>query len=169
MRGRAHIQLAPLPTVLAQWWYHTTATPSNHDLILQGILAGTALWVTDGSYKDPYGSAAFTLLPHLDATDGITLVNQTPGRDNEMDAYRAEVCGIYGCLAFTNELLQHHRISTGSITMACDCKPALLNIFEKCFDKPAQSHYDVIHACQLLRAASPIKWTSRHVYGHQDK
>jgi hypothetical protein len=113
------MQPAPLPTV-TQWWYQTTATPANHTQILQGILAGTALWVTDGSYKDPYGSAAFTLLPHLDATEGITLVNQTPGRDNEMDAYRAEVCGIYGCLAFTNELLSQHQVSSGSITMACN-------------------------------------------------
>jgi hypothetical protein len=78
-----------------------------------------------------------------------SLVNQTPGRDNEMDAYRAEVCGIYGCLAFTNELLSQHQVSNGSITMACDCKSALLNIFDKAFDKPAQSHYDVIHACRL--------------------
>jgi hypothetical protein len=137
--------------------------PNNHDQILQGTLAGTALWVTDSLYKDPYKSAAFIKLPHLDATEGITLVNQTPGRDNDMDAYRTEVCGIYGCLDFTNELLNHHKISTGRITMACDCKSALLNIFYKAFDKPAQSHYDVIHACRLLRAASPIEWVSRHV------
>jgi hypothetical protein len=67
-----------------------------------------------------------------------------------MDVYRAEVCGIYGCLAFTNELLSPHKISTGCITMACDCKSALFNIFEKAFGKPAQSHYGIVHACHLL-------------------
>jgi hypothetical protein len=124
--------------------------------------------VADGSYKTPYGTAAFTLLPTLDATTDITLVNQTPGRHTDQNAYRAEAAGIYGCLAFTNELLAQHQLTNGSITMACDCKSALLHIFEHDYDKPAQAHYYIIHAYRQLRHQSPIQWTSRHVYGHQD-
>jgi hypothetical protein len=122
----------------------------------------------DGSYKTPYGTAAFTLLPTLDATTCITLVNQTPGRHTDQDAYRAEAAGIYGCLAFTNGFLAQHQITNGSITMACDCKSALLNIFEQDYDKPSQAHYNIIHACRQLRTQSPIQWKPRHIYGHQD-
>jgi hypothetical protein len=122
-------------------------TPSDqHASIRQDILDGTTLWVTDGSYKEPYGTAAFILLPYLNATEGITLVNQTPGRQEDMDAYRAEVGRIYGCIAFTNEFAKHHQVTTGTITMACDCLSALHNIFETDYDHPNQAHYDIIHA-----------------------
>jgi hypothetical protein len=85
MRGSAEILPDPAedPT---QWWYEILETPANHALILQGIRDGTALWVAGGSYKTPYGTAAFTLLPTLDATIGTTLVNETPGRHTDQDA-----------------------------------------------------------------------------------
>jgi hypothetical protein len=129
MRGSAAILPKPAEDS-TQWWYEILEAPTNHAGILQGIHDETALWVADGAYKRPYGTAAFTLLPTLDATTGITLVNQTPGRHTDNDAYRAEAAGIYGCLVFANALLAQHQITNGSITMACDCKSALLNILE---------------------------------------
>jgi hypothetical protein len=117
MRGSQLIQTPP-PTTVARWWYEMLQPSDHHASIIQGIVDGTALWVVDGSYKEPYSTAAFILLPNLNAKEGITLVNQTPGRHEDMDAYRVEVGGIYGCIAFTNELAKHHKITTGKITMA---------------------------------------------------
>jgi hypothetical protein len=125
--------------------------------------------VTDGSYKDKYGTAGFILLPTIDSHEGLLLVNQTPGREDEMDAYRAEAAGIYGRVTFTNKLMKHHQLEQGGVTMACDCMSALRNIFERKFDKPSQPHYDdLLHSCQLLIAQSPVIWCSRHVHRHQD-
>jgi hypothetical protein len=45
-----------------------------------------------------------------------------------MYAYRAEVGGIYGWLAFTNTFLEQHQITHGSITKACDCRSVLCAI-----------------------------------------
>jgi hypothetical protein len=141
MRGAALAQPATPPDA-TQWWYELIKPTENGELIVEGIRAGAALWVTEGLYKAPYGSIAFTLLPSLEAMAGITLVNQTPGRASVMDAYRvAEAGDIYGCVTCTNELLKHHQLESGSITMACDCKSALLNIFDHEFNKPAQVHY----------------------------
>jgi hypothetical protein len=95
MRGSAAILPKPAEDPI-QWWYEILEAPTNHAGILQGIHDGTALWVADGSYKTPYGTAAFTLLPTLYPTTGITLVNQTPDRRTDQDAYRAEAAGIYG-------------------------------------------------------------------------
>jgi hypothetical protein len=107
-------------------------------------------------------------LPNIEATTGIKLVNQTPGREQDIDAYRAEVGGIYGCIAFTNKLLSEYNITQGQVTMDCDCLSALQNIFIHDFDKPSQPHYDLIHAYRLLVQESPLTWKERHVYGHQD-
>jgi hypothetical protein len=161
---------APTPAPTASWWYEIIDAPDTIEPILQGFRDGTAIWVADGSFKDEQGSAAFTLLPSLHAppNTGLTLVNQTPGREDDIDAYRAEVGGIYGCVAFTNKLLTEHDIRQGKATMACDCLSALRNIFTNDYDKPSQAHYDLIHACRSLVAESPILWQERHVYGHQD-
>jgi hypothetical protein len=124
--------------------------------------------VTDGSFKDKQGTAGFILLPTINSHEGLILVNHTPGREDDIDAYRAEAAGIYGWVGFTNKLMTHHKLNQGGVTMACDCLSALRNIFEHTFDKPAQPHYDLLHSCRLLIEHSPATWYSRHVRGHQD-
>jgi hypothetical protein len=107
-------------------------------------------------------------LPSIEAEIGIRLVNQTPGRAQDIDTYRAKVGGIYGYIAFRNKFLAEYNITQGQDTMACDCLSALRNIFTNDFDKPFQPHYNLIYACHLLVKESPVTWHERHVYGHQE-
>jgi hypothetical protein len=152
-----------------KWWFEIINAPTSIQTINQGITNGTAVWVTDGSFKGTYGTAGSILLPTINLQDGLLLVNQTPGREDDIDAYRAEAAGIYGYIAFTNKLMKHHQLEQGGVTMACDCLLALKNIFEHKFDKPSQPHYDLLHSCRLLIAQSPpATLQSRHVRGHQD-
>jgi hypothetical protein len=108
-----------------KWWYEVIDAPASIQPILEGIRYGTAIWVTDGSYKDSYGTAAFILIPDIFSQEGRIMVDQIPGREDDIDAYRAEAAGIYGCIAFTNELMKHHQLANGTVTMACDCLSAL--------------------------------------------
>jgi hypothetical protein len=114
----------PSPEAAHKWWYELVESTENIDRLAQGFREGTAIWVTDGSYKAPYGSAAFILKPSLDLEILIKLVNQTPGRAKNMDAYQVEVAGIYGCVTFTNNFLRTHHITTAAATMTCDCLSA---------------------------------------------
>jgi hypothetical protein len=150
------------------WWNEPIEIMENIVDLVTAIQQGTAICVTDGSYKTSYGTAALIILPCLDAPDGITLVNQTPGSFSEQDPYRAELGGIYGCLSYINQLAKRHNITTGTITIACDCWSALLNVFFHEYDKPSQAQYDLVHACRLLIRDSPITWLAHHVQGHQD-
>ena len=128
MQGTAEILPEP-PPPNAYWWYEVVDAPTDITPILQGLIKGTAIWVTNGSFKEGQGTSAFTLLASIDTDSGVTLINQTPGRKQDIDAYRAEVAGIYGCIAFTNKLVQEHQIKANEATMACDCLSALHNIF----------------------------------------
>jgi hypothetical protein len=103
------------PKPNAYWWYETIEAPDDIQPTLQSLIDGTALWVTDGSFKGAQGSTAFILLPNIEATTGIKLVNQTPGREQDIDAYQAEVGGIYGCIASTNKLLSEYNITQGQV------------------------------------------------------
>jgi hypothetical protein len=69
-----------LPEAAQKWWYEMVEPTEHIESLAQGFRAGTAIWVTDGSYKAPYGSAAFILKPSLDSEISIKIVNQTPGR-----------------------------------------------------------------------------------------
>jgi hypothetical protein len=104
-----------------QWWFEIVDAPTSIQPILQGITEGTAVWVTDGSFKDKQGTAGFIVLPTINSHEGLILVNHTPGREDDIDAYRAEAAGIYGCVAFTTKLMTYHKLHQGGRTMACDC------------------------------------------------
>jgi hypothetical protein len=58
-----------------KWWFEIIDAPQSIQPILQGISNGTAVWVTDGSYKDKYGTAGFILLPTIESQEGLLLVN----------------------------------------------------------------------------------------------
>jgi hypothetical protein len=168
IQGTAPIRLPEQDNNKPQWWNEIVHIPTDLTPLLDGIHNGTAICVTNGSYKHTYGSAALIILPFIDAPKGIILVHQTPGIHEGMDPYRAELGGIYGCIAYVQTLTKAHDIGTGAITLACDCWSAILNIFMHERDNPNQPQYDRVHSCRLLLQASTVTWNSRHGAGHQD-
>jgi hypothetical protein len=168
IQGTQNINIPEPDEEAPQWWNEIVNLPTDPQALIDGIRNNTAVCVTDGSYKHTYGAAALIILPSLLATDGVVLVHQTPGLKNEMDPYRAELGGIYGCLAYVKEFAKTHRILSGGITLACDCWSALLNVFKHTRDTPNQPQFDLVHSCRLLIHNSSVAWLSRHVRGHQD-
>ena len=140
------------------------------DGLIQGILSGQAVCVTDGSYKDCLGTAAYTFLPSLqqDYTDAVTHVNHTPGEAREIDSFRAEAAGIYGCLMYGNALCKQYHLTEGTITLGCDCQAAINRIFCANRNPPSLAHYDIIQACRRAIEKSPLIWKPLYVQGHQD-
>ena len=151
-----------------QWASTVLRRPSHMQHLIHGIRTGTAIMVTDGSFKDGLGTAAFALRGHLMDLDGVDAVNMTPGWHGEIDPYRAELGGIYGCISFANLLARQYSLSSGSITLACDCSSALIRLQQLRSPKPSTAQYDLLMACRLELAASPLTWKFRHVRGHQD-
>ena len=92
-----------VPIVTCQtddWWgIVTTATLPIADLVL-AIQQGTAIAVTDGSFKDTMGTVAFTLRTACEDTQSITCVHMTPGLPSDMTPYRTELGGILGIASF---------------------------------------------------------------------
>jgi hypothetical protein len=58
------------------WWGTAIRTPDDFSLLLDGIRQSTAIGVTDGSFKDLFGTAVFTLLPQLCSYDDEVLGKQ---------------------------------------------------------------------------------------------
>jgi hypothetical protein len=63
-----------------------------------------------------------------------------------------------------------HNVTSGSIVIYCDCDNALKRIFKKHSKlKPRMPHYDMLTFLRHEINNSPLTWTGKHVYGHQDK
>ena len=137
--------------------------------ILAAIVEGTAMAVSDGSFKDSFGTSAWTLRGASNE-EFITGVNVVPGSDDDQSAFRSELAGLYGIIIATTTLCSFHAITNGCITVACDGESALDYIFDwdKKGLKASTPHLDIIEASRKLIRGSSLQWKFRHVYGHQD-
>ena len=152
------------------WQGSVVSYPASFPDLLEGIRTGTAIAVTDGSFKEGMGTAAYTLSPTLlsPSDASYTLVNCTPGCAEDVDAYRAELGGIYGILETANCLCLANQVFHGAMTIACDCLSAIQNISKQYDPSPGTSHHDILSHIRYLIRISPIDWSFRHVRGHQD-
>lgn len=160
-------------TPIADWWGIVIRWPEFLQHLLDGILGGTGIAVTDGSCKNNWGTAAYIIRPALtDNQNNLVLANQTPGDSSDIDPYRAELAGMYGILCTIRRLLSSVDPTTLQdipFTIACDCKSALDTLFS-CYDPlPTTAHYDLLMASRLELRQSPLRWVPHHVRGHRDR
>jgi hypothetical protein len=71
------------------------ASPDQGAELAQAIIDGDAIAVSDGSFKEDYGTAGWTLRGQDDDIF-MTGVNVTPGKSSTQSAFRSELSGLYG-------------------------------------------------------------------------
>jgi hypothetical protein len=100
----------------------------THCDIIRSIKDGTACAISDGSFKDKSGTAAFTIMcPVTKASYTGKHTVQCPSTSNS--AYRSELSGILGIITLVNLLCLDDSINLGGITLACDGLSALQQSF----------------------------------------
>lgn len=135
-------------------------------VLINSLIAGTLIAVSDGSFKDSFGTAAFTLV----ATGASCVaVNVVPGPPPVQCAYRSELSGLYGIVLLVNALCTWATLQDPcSITIGCDGESALLSACGTDLLDPTSPHYDFVKAIRFHMAAGPVTWIPRHIEGHQD-
>ena len=178
--GHGHIDQADIPqhtweTHLdnleedKRWALTNLDLPADGLPLAVAIQLGTARAVSDGSFKDQFGTAAWV---YYDAITNETLGNgrlNTPGYPEDQCSYRSEISGIYGIAVTILELAKFHDLRGGAIQVACDGESALHRCFKPWSSNPLAKHFDIIHATRAAITASTITWTWEHVRGHQDE
>ena len=93
----------------------------------------------------------------------------TPGKSDDISAYRSELIGIYvGCLIL-KILVQHLQISNRKVTLGCDNEKAIsLGLTSKYFSPVTDKHCDILWEIQSIVQSLPIEIMATHVYGHHD-
>ena len=144
--------------------------PTTSKPIADAILRGTCVALTDGSYDPSTNLATACWIIESDENGNRAKgASQTPGNETDMDAYRAELYGIYCILLSIKYIIDYFQIDGGSIKLVCDCKGALTRavIYD---NRPTTRHpnYDLLWAIFDLRDDLDIDITWEHVKGHQD-
>ena len=150
------------------WWGIVSTATLPIQLLVESIREGRAIAVTDGSFKDNLGTAAYTFRRSLADTRSITFVHMTPGMPSEISPYRAEIGGLYGIASFLFRLHERYDLQGGHVTVACDCQAALIRTEQTFPPDPKGSNFDLLSEIYHLKTKTPITWTTKWVRGHQD-
>jgi hypothetical protein len=169
------------PTTLSDWLHELNITEPHDAWILdeievsglcqdvaKSIEQGTAWAVSDGSFKDWSGAAAFCIVsPETGSyVQGCHTV-QGPGKSPS--AYRSELSGILGIQRLATLLQKRYQLTTGTIKVTFDALSALRQSFFHGPAVPTQPQFDYLQVICKNFNASPLNWKGRHVIGHQDK
>jgi hypothetical protein len=151
--------------VESNWILDNASFPDNIEQELT-TAQGNIKAVSDGSFKEKFGTAAWTV--YISEHCVITGHCVAPGDPEDQSAYRSELTGLYG-IAYTIWHLRNVYNITGRIEVGCDGLSALRQV-EKTHDfiNPNVPQYDLILATRTVICQSQCQWEWRHVKGHQD-
>jgi hypothetical protein len=136
--------------------------------LAEAIKQGTAIAVSDGSFQDQYGTAAWVMEGEC-SIGRISGEVVMPGTSQDQSAYRSKLFGIYSIMVCTKKLCEYFQITSGFITLGCDGQSALDKAFNQVsILQVGESNYDLLFATRTLWAHSPLTWTFKHIRGHQD-
>jgi hypothetical protein len=155
---------------LGQWAIQEITVTDDGEAMAQAIRQGTAIAVSDGSYKDGRGTAAFILETSENSTETgrIVGVNSIPGEKEDQTSYRSEIGGVSGIVETVAILCARYSITSGALEVGLDGDQAMKNIFGNWPLHPKQADYDLLKDLRKKIKESPVTWTGRWVEGHQD-
>lgn len=156
-----------LPLTPSDWWSSVTKASTNLSMLVNAIQTGEAIGVTGSSFKNNFGTAAFTLQAADNNTNNVLLVNQTPGWES-MDSYWEKLADFYGIIMVVDPLCTSFAIPSRKVVIACDFDSVLDNLFSWIPPHPSKSHYDLLYATQKALCRSPMDNTPHKIMAHQD-
>ena len=155
------------------WALERLQSLDNGAAVARAIGNNTAICVSDGSYKDQHGTAAFVLVDpsHAEPDSNLRIIgcHVAPGFQSDQSPYRSELSGIYGILCVVEELCSLHNIESGSFTIGCDNETCLWMAINKCGTlSPRSKSFDLLSAIRFKIRSLPVTVRSHWVEGHQD-
>ena len=134
----------------------------------RAIHAGKAVALSDGSFKDQFRTSAI-IIEAEDSTHNIIAINIIPGNAEDQGSFQSELAGLFRLIVLVHVICAVHHITHGAIECGCDGKVDLdkLSNLDDETDTNGQQ-FDLLSATRAALRASTIKWTFRHVKGHQD-
>jgi hypothetical protein len=143
------------PPAGSRWAVSRFDATENGTRIAQAIRNGKAIALSDGSFKDGFGTSALSIEAE-DSEDNIIAVNVVPGNTEDLGSYRSELAGIFGQVIMVNTICKVHSITQGDIKCGCDGEGAINKVFsEEDEANTGGSQFDLLSATRAAIKASP--------------
>jgi len=158
-----------LPTKDIATFQHLTLKEEGHPIV-QAIMSSHMIAVSDRSFKDKQGITVWIFYDHWDqkTSHGEGAIT-TPSTRTVQGSYRSKLAGIYRIITTVNMLLSYHWQTQGAILIVCNGKAALTKCMKLWASNPLDKQFDIIHTiCARIRKTK-VKWSSKHIKGHQDQ
>ena len=107
-----------------RWALQNVQMTDNINEIIEDIVKGMAIGVSDGSFKDKFGTASWVIENEY-STQRILGDCILPGFPSDQSAYRSEIGGIYALVLVVDIIKDMWNIKSGSIEIGCDGLNAL--------------------------------------------
>jgi len=156
----------PETTVIEEWGIQIQLE-GQEESVLEAIRRGVAVAVSDGSFQNQAGVAAWMIESETKA-NRIVGRGRTPGSAEDQSAYHSELFGLWGILHTLTLLTEKYQLHDGRITIACNGLSALKQAQCNHPTEPTLAHYELIGAIQTLKSKLTISLNFEHVRGHQD-
>ena len=128
------------------WLTALVTTDDDGEYVAQAIRDGTGVAISDGSFKNAFGTAAW-VLQGADSKHAIEGRCSVPGPEDWQSAYRSELCGLLGSIYCATTLARKKGIMQGKVRIGCDGLSAIQQISEyKITQTPLRKHFDLISA-----------------------
>jgi Reverse transcriptase (RNA-dependent DNA polymerase) len=95
-----------------------TITKGQRQSVANAVRSGQAFGVTDGSFKDGWGTASATIVGENE--DHIRLDVVVPGRPEDQCSFRSEAAGMYAVCRVVKAICEEFGVETGAMVVACD-------------------------------------------------
>jgi len=150
------------------WCFTYCNIPIDGQAIAEAIKRCSMIAVSNGSFRDQYGTAAI-IIEGYNPLHRITAKVITPGGAQDHSSYRSELAGIYSTLTIINHICFFYDIHEGQVEFACDGLSALHQVFSNNSTSSDVADFDLVSAARKAWTTSPVTWITRHVAGHKDK
>ena len=132
------------------WPLNKTWLEMHHTTIATSIQNGTAIGVSDGSYKPNISqslAAAGWLVQDLVSHTALPGVVRVSGTPRETNAYRAKLQGFHAMLLGILVICQHHQITQGKVILGMDNQKGAETSANPFLDPAARiAHVDLVRA-----------------------
>jgi hypothetical protein len=158
-----------LPTA-DQWVVSQLSLADKGAGLAVSLRKGTAIAVSDGSFKDARGTAAF-MIEDCDTPSAASQaigVNTVPGSTKDHSAYCSELSGVSGIIATVDCICSAHGVLSGAIEVGLDGDQAMKACSGLWPLKADQADFDLLQDICAKIKHSPLIWHWRWIEGHQD-
>ena len=149
------------------WAISEMSHDDNGLAIATALRQGTAIAVSDGSFKDSQGTAAF-IIEGASLEGRLVGVNVIPGEEDSQSPYRSELGGVAGILEALHCICIAQTVTSGHVTVGLDGEQAMKQAFSEWPLDPCQPDYDMLQHIRGMIRASPLTFSSRWIESHQD-